>query len=266
MIFILIMLYQAITFFVRDITYNEYFNFLYNFLLNFDFIILLIMTYYLYLKLEGSESKCLEAEVRLKVALFSLGLKTSLKSLQENYRNFSNKSRQEKAEIIIYVILSALWELFTLGVLLFVAFLNDTLIECLFIVSSFLITKNVFGTAFHFKSASACFIVSNLTYYALNRVTLVINISFIVPISLGILLAYVTSRFVKQTNKKLYRGMSKEEFNEITQNLTDFEKDLLMDFYCYRMKLVALSIKYHYSEKTIYNFKRKALAKLKEER
>ena len=225
----------------------------------------MIITYYLYLKLGRRESKCSETEaVASKVAYYYSGLKTSLQKLQESYRNFSSLPRQEKAETIIYLIFSGLWELFTLAVLLFVAFLNDTLVECIFIVSSFVITKKVFGTAFHFKSAAACFIVSNLTYYALNRITLPIQISFVVPISLGILLAYVTSKFVKANRQKLYRGMSKEEFNEVCQNsLTDLERKILEDYYCYRINMVALSIKYHYSEKSIYNVRRKALAKLK---
>lgn len=262
-VFALLLTYQMITVFIRNITYNEQFVRVYNLLLNFDFIILLIITYYLYLKRKGSEVVCQVATVQNGAGFYSV-LKNLLQGLQTNYQNFSSKDRQEKAEIIIYIILSALWECFTLGLLLFVAVLNHTLIECLFIITSFLITKGRFGTPFHFKSAWACFIVSNLSYYALNRITLSIGISFIVPVTLGILLSYGTSKLVKRPNREIYRGMPEQELLNICQELTEQEVNILRDFYCNKKTLVALSLKYHYSEKSIYNYKKNALKKLKE--
>ena len=260
----LILIYQELVTFLSSTAFQEEFQPLYSFLLNFDFIILLTITYYLHLKMRGSDYKCL-VEEHQNGAFLSSVLKTSLQRLQENFQSFSNKNRQEKAEVIIYIILSVLWECFTLGMLLLVAILNHTVIECLFILTSFLITKTTFGTPFHFRSAWACFIVSNLTYYMLNRVTLSINISFVVPITLGILLSYVTSKFVKKANRKLYRGIPKDELLEICKDLTKLEQNILMDFYSNRYNSVALSIKYHYSEKSIYNHKRAALDKLKEQ-
>jgi len=258
LVMILIIIYQILVLFIRNITWNGENEPLYNFLLNFDFIILLLMTYYLHLKSERRDFKCGQ-----EAYSFS-DLKTSLKKLQKNYRRFLSKSKQRRAETIIYIILSILWELFTLTILLFVAFLNDTLIECMFILSSFVITKKVFGTPFHFRSASACFIVSNLTFYALNRITFTVGISFIVPVSLGILLAYGTSKLVKRSAANLYRGMSVEEFDVACGvRLSDLEKDILQDYYCNRMNMVALSLKYHYSEKSIYNIRRNGMVKLK---
>ena len=254
---------QVVTLFIRNITFNENYTVLYDLLLNFDYMILLIIIYYLYLK-KGRDIICLE---ELKAAYSYSRRKVSLQKLQLSYQEFSKKTKQQKAEIIIYFFLSMLWETFTLGVLFFVAFLNDTIIECIFIVSAFLITKHTFGTPFHFKSAIACFIVSNLTYYALNRIVPSIGISIIIPIVLGILLSYFTSKLVKKRNTKLYRGMSEEDLLEIVNEcncLNKYEKDILVDFYSNRMTTVAIGMKHNYAEDTIYIHKKKALAKLKD--
>jgi len=223
----------------------------------------LIIIYYLYLK-KGRDIICLED---LRAACYSLRRKVSSLELRQSYQRFSKKPKQQKAEIIIYTALSVLWELFTFAVLILVAFLNDTIIEFVFIISAFLITKHTFGTPFHFKSAIMCFIVSNLTYFALIRITPSIGISIIIPIVLGILLSYFTSKLVKKRNTKLYRGMSEEDLLEIVNEcncLNKYEKDILVDFYSNRMTTVAIGMKHNYAEDTIYIHKKKALAKLKD--
>lgn len=255
-------LYQLIAIFLKNLTYNDQYDILCQFLLNFDFIILLLITYYLYVK-KGSDLGC--SGVVSGVAYLFSQRKTLFQTFQKNYQRFLNSSRQEKAEIVIYTILSLTWEAFTLGVLVLVAFLNHTIIECLFILTSFLITKVVFNNPFHFKNALTCFIVSNLTYYALNRITLSIHISFVVPITLGILLAFVTSKIRKEKKKEIYRGMAKDDLLEICKrkNLDKREIGMLTDFYCNRMQMPAMAIKYHYSERAIYSQRKKILEKLK---
>ena len=117
--------------------------------------------------------------------------------MQKNWRNFKENFKQQdkvtKITNIIYLILSIFWNMFTILTVIVIAFLNDTLVECIFIVTSFWLSKGKFGKPFHLKSMTHCFIVSNLTYYVLNRITTPLGISIIIPIMLGVGLSYVTS-------------------------------------------------------------------------
>lgn len=268
-VILIIFLYQSISLFLRNLTFNEQYELMYEFLLNFDYMILLIITYYLHL-MKGRDFKWIFSANYLAQNLDGvqsfLGLKTILSKWQKKYQLFSNSKRQEKAFIIIYLLLSAIYELLNITVIIFVAFLNHTIIECLFILTSFLITKRVFGKPFHFNSATKCFIVSNLTYYILNRITFNIGISFVVPIILGVLLSYVTSLFVKSKEDiKLFRGMEENKLKEICYeyNLNSLETNILIDFYSNRLSLVKLSLKYNYSKDAIWKKKKSALKKIK---
>ena len=211
-------IFQAVSVTIRDVTINNSYGITMSILLNFDYILLSIMFYKVYFNLGG---KSLWDWV---VGLFS-HLQTSLKSfptkLQNFYLNNKKKSRFEKISDSIYIPLFILWNIFTLIVVLFVATLNHTFAECIIILCSFWINKRTFGKAFHMSTAFSCFIVSNLTYYALNRITIPAGISLIISVILGIALCYVTSKFVK--TKKLYRGMSLNEYNTNVLDLYDEE-------------------------------------------
>ena len=63
---------------------------------------------------------------------------------------------------------------------------------------------------------------------------------------------------------ELYRGIPEEDFLKICKDrkLTSLEKNLLTDFYCNRMSIVQITLKYHYSDTQIYRFKAIALKKL----
>ena len=261
---LIIICYQSISLFLRNVTFNDQYELMYDFLLNFDYMILMIITYYLYL-LKGSDFKCtysanyLEQQASDGVSLYSV-LKTKLLKLQKKYQLFLNSKKSDQAFVIIYLLLSAIYELFNLLIIIFVAFLNHTVIECLFILTSFLITKKVFGKPFHFNSASKCFII------ILNRITFSIGISFVIPVFLGIILSYVTSLLVKSTREiNLYRGMKENTLREIcnNHNLNSVETDILVDFYTHKMSLVKLSLKYNYSKDAIWKKKKAAIKKLK---
>lgn len=266
MIFILNLGYQVIALIIRNISYGGEYTKVYDFLLQFDYIILLTISYVI-VKMKGSEYKWSLKAVGSYLHLQHSSKKSATKLPKESL------SREEKVERLtenIYLVLVIIWNFFTLGCVILVCTLNTTLITTIFLLISFMMTKATFGKAFHMKSALSCFIVSNLVYFALSRVTVSVNISFLIPIILGVGLSYVTSFFVKKTEKKeikLYKGMKKEELLEIikTKNLNKYEQNLLIDFYCNRMTLIKLSMKYNYSKDTIYYHKKKALKKLKEE-
>ena len=160
------------------------------------------------------------------------------------------KNKEEKLSIIIFFILSLIWNCLTLLIVFVIAIINDSVIECIFIVSSFWLSKSAFGKPFHFDSMIVCFIVSNLTYYILNRITTPLGISIFIPILLGVGLSYITSKFVKKTYKPLYRGMPIDLFEETILQVVDKDSDkykICYEFYIEKKSDLSLSYKYNYS-------------------
>ena len=263
----IIVLYQAMTLFLRNITIDDKYEILYDFLLIFDEIVLLLSTYYIFLKrnCELKWNYFLDFPVwELVKQASAINSKSPSDILKEKKKLWVEAPKEEKAYFIIYLMLIFMSELVNLTIIFFVAFLNHSIIECMFIFTSFMITKKVFGKPFHFDSAVKCWIVSNLTYYLLNKISLPITLSFVVPITLGVLLSYVMSRFVKEKSKQLYRGIYEQELLEIcdNKNLTGHEINILKDFYCDRMSLVKMGFKYNYTEPAIRKQKKKALEKI----
>lgn len=179
-----------------------------NIILTIDYSLTMLLAYKIYF-MKGDVTLC--GVFQVVVGSFSQKLTSSANSLKKYLTSFSTNNKKAKFEITLFTILCLLWNIFTVSCVLFVGFLNDTFVECIFILTSFWLNKTMFGEPFHLKNAAHCFIVSNLTYYCLNRITTPLDISVLVPICLGILLAYFTSKLVKKNQKKLYRGMSEEE-------------------------------------------------------
>lgn len=263
---LLITLYQAISLMVRNLSFNyEYGNYIVDTILNLDQLLLLAITYTVYfIKKEGLQ--CREQIVGLSL-LKKINLKTLLKRLQKNLHNFRKLEKVEKLSIIIYLVLSLIWNTLSLVLILIVARLNDTFIECLFILTSFWLTKRTFGKAFHLSSMSKCFIVSNLTYYTLNRITTPLGISIFIPILLGVGLSYFTSKLVKKIYKPLYKGMPEDLFEETILKVTDKDSvkyKVCYDFYILRESDVSLSFKYNYTIAGIRKIKDRINDKIKE--
>lgn len=203
------MIFQLLSMFIRNIEIVNSHGIIISILLNFDYILLSIISYKLFFDMGG---KSLWDWVVSSFSHLRTLLKTLPTKLQKFYLNNKAKSRFDKISDCVYIPLFLLWNVFTLLVILFIATLNHTFVECIIIATSFWINKKTFGEPFHMKTALSCFIISNLTYYCLNRITVPNGISLIVSISLGIALCYMTSKFVK--SKKLYRGMSIEEYDK----------------------------------------------------
>ena len=145
--------------------------------------------------------------------------------------------------------------------------LNETFIECIFILSSFFISKHVFGKAFHLDSMLKCFVVSNLTYYCLNRITTPVGISIFVPIILGVGLSYFTSKLVKKSYQPLYKGMSEDLFNESILKVVDQDSEkykICYDFFVKKHNALKLSRKYNYTEAGIRKIISRVNGKIKE--
>ncbi len=266
-VFFLFLFYQIITLIIRNINYAESNSFIINFILSIDYVILQIITYKVYF-MKGENNLC-GMEVYLS-SLKKINLKKSLLNLRKNYQNnlekFREKSTQDKLAINIFIILSLLWNIFTVLLIVLVAKINDTFIECIFILSSFWLSKGKFGKPFHFESMILCFIVSNLTYYTLNRITTPIGISILIPILLGVGLSYVTSKFVKKEYKPLYRGMPLEVFDETILKIEEKDNikyNICKEFYINKVSDLSLSFKYNYSVSGIRKIKSRINEKIK---
>lgn len=262
MLFIfLIQLFSTFTRFRYSINYVE--NIIANLMLNLDYIIILIISYKIYFEKGGT---ICYLEDQFSSSLKKLNLKNLQRKLRKNWRKFKKQDKVTKLYYIIYFILSLLWNTLSVVLILFVAKLNDTFIECIFILTSFWLSKKSFGKAFHFSSMTKCFIVSNLSYYILNRITTPLGISIIVPILLGVGLSYVTSKLVKKTYKPLYRGMPEELFEETILKVVDkggTKYNICYDFYVQKKSIVSLAMKYSYSESGIRKIKDRVNDKIK---
>lgn len=257
-------LYQLITIYIRNINYTNDNSIIINTILNLDYLLLLLITYKLYF-MKG-ELKLCGMEVGLS-SLKKINLKKLLKKLQRNLHKFKQLPKQERLSISIYIFLSLLWNTLSLVIILLVANLNHTFIECLFILTSFWLSKHAFGKPFHLPSMIQCFIISNLTYYTLNRITTSLGISIFIPILLGVGLSYITSKLVKKTYKKLYKGMPKELFDETILNVVDknsVKYKICYDFYINKKSDLALSFEYNYSFAGIRKIKDRINDKIKE--
>lgn len=226
-----------------------------NVILTIDYSLIMLLTYKIYF-MKGDVTLC--GVFRELVGSFLQKLTSSLSSLRKYLIQFSKRTKKIKFEITLFTVLNLLWNIFTVAAVLFVGFLNNTLVECIFILSSFWLNKTVFGKAFHLKNAAQCFVVSNLTYYCLDRITTTLNISMLVPIVLGILLSYFTSKLVKKNQKKLYRGMTEEELaywlNKVTNNKLDYKICKL--YYVDRYSEVKVASVTNYSVENIKKRKR----------
>lgn len=261
---ILIQLISTVTRYRYSIEYVN--NIIANLLLNLDYIIILIIIYKLYFT-KGDKNLWTYLVDQCLSLLKKMSLKNLLTKLQKNLLNFKKKSKEEKLTIIIYLLLSLIWNVFTVFVVLFIAKLNHTLIECIFILTSFWLSKRIFGKAFHLSSMIHCFIVSNLTYYVLNRITTPLGISIFVPILLGVGLSYFTSKLVKKTYKPLYKGMPESVFEETI--LKVIEKDsmkykICYDFYIEGKSDLSLTFKYNYSLAGIRKIRMRVNDKIRE--
>ena len=262
-VILLMLVYQLISLVIRGQNINQiYSNSIIDFLMNFDQILMLAITYNIYF-MKG-ERLCLQ-EVCLSLPK-KINLKNLQVKLQRNLRNFKKLDKETKLTYIIYFIFSIIWNVLSVIIILLIAKLNHTFIECIFILTSFWLSKRIFGKAFHLKSMIQCFIVSNIIYYVLNRITTPLGISIFVPIMLGVGLSYVTSKLVKNSYKPLYRGMPKELFEETILKVVDKNSEkykICYDFYIEKKSIIYLSMKYNYTEIGIRKIKSRINDKIK---
>ena len=219
-------------------------NFYITFILNIDYFLIIIILYKLYFK-KGGTNLCQMVVSYGSQKLASL--KTSLVKLRKKFLNKKPKSKEEKITFAIYYPLYLLWNLFTMLIIVLIAFLNDAFVEAIFITVAFWVNKRSFGKPFHFKSVAVCFAFSSLTYYILTRITFKTETSFFIPIFLGVALSYVTSHFIKK-NTKLYKGMTRGDLYATIIKVTDdpIVIKICEQYYCDRLddRKIARNVSY----------------------
>ena len=261
-------LFQFISLITRNVNIvnqeNLYKYLIISIILDIDYFVLLLMSYKLYFIKGGKD---LWVWVHGSFSDLLISLKKLPRKLQISYQESKPKKTDDELAYKIYLVLFWLYNFFTVVVVLFIATLNDTFIECIFILSSFWINKGVFGKPFHLKKASTCFIVSSLSYYVLNRLTWRIGISFLIPTILGIALSYITSKFMaRQENLYLYKGMPEDKFYELIRKVTSNEEhiEICKRYYVDKHSNLKIALHFNYSEINIKKIKEKINKKIKE--
>lgn len=212
---ILMMIFQVISLITRDYNVNIRLetNFIAQAIMSIDYVLISII-FYKYYFLKGGNS--IWEVVHYSGLDLMMKSKNLLKKFQKKLQNKERKqlTREQKVYNLIFYPFVIIYNLFSMAVIFLIAYLLNSVIECIFITLSFWINKFAFGKPFHAKDSKTCFIISSASYIILNKLaTSTIGISFLWQVILGVMFSFITSRFVKNTIKKLYRGMPIEEFN-----------------------------------------------------
>ena len=275
-------IFQLITGFCKNVNVVYFHSFITNVMFDIDYIIILLLFYHYYF--ERKEITDLWAMVvgfsldlwrgftELLVSLPQLlkHLSYGLKRLKNTTKKvLKEKDKWKKLDNIVflsfYYLLTAFWNIFTIVLVIYIAKLNNAIITILFVIFAFLFNKGKFGKPLHLKSAFWCFIISNISYYFISRLTLPIGTSYLVPILVGVLMSYFTALIVKYNMKEIYKGISEEELRNICKikHLDKYKTDFLVDYYCNKMNYVQLHFKYKYSIDRLRHMKMEYLKEFK---
>lgn len=258
----LMMLFQVISLVTRNMNVNITLgnNFIATVIMSIDYILISIILYKFYF-IKGGNSLC------GMVHYSGLHLMTALKNLPKKFqqklvkKNKKKLTKQEKVYNMIFYPFVIIYNLFSMAVIFFISYLLDSVIECMFITLSFWINKFAFGKPFHAKDSKTCFIISSISYIILNKLaSSTIGITILWQVILGVMFSFITSRFVRNEIKKLYKGMPNEEFDNKILKVTD--KDSLQYKICYmyyidRKSELEISHKVNYSIDNIKKIKAK---------
>ena len=158
--------------------------------------------------------------------------------------------------------------LYLLGVLV-IAFLSDKLIEFITFMFTYTIIRNEFTKAVHgsnftssaHKGIIYCRIITTIVQLVsiifLVKVDVSKYINLLFAVILGIV-NFLAKDYLEHKIKKIrfYKGMSKEE---IPQELTGIEYDIIYQYYVKRKQIEQIAYKLNYSYDNIYKIKAKII-------
>lgn len=274
-------IFQVITGFCKNVDVKDFNEFITNVMFDIDYIIILILFYYYYFErkevkdlwemVAGYLLDLLRGFTQLPVLFLEslkhliYGLKKQLNTIKKVLKSKTREKIDNIAFLSVYYLLTLFWNVFTIILIIFIARINNVAITMLFVMFAFLFNKGKFGKALHLKSAFWCFVISNISYYFISRLTLPIGTSYLVPILIGVCMSYYTALLVKYMTKEIYKGITESELREICElkHLDKYKTEFLVDFYCNKMNYVQLHFKYKYSPDRLRHMKMEYLKELK---
>ena len=261
-------LFQTISLSTRnlDVTITLGNNFITTVIMSIDYILISIIFYKFYF-LKGGNSIC--GMVHYYGSHLMMVLKNLPKKLQEKLNSKKAKlTKQEKVYNMIFYPFVIAYNLFSMAVIFLISYWLNAVTECIFITLSFWINKFAFGKPFHAKNTKTCFMISSASYIILNKLaTSTIGISLLWQVILGVMFSFITSRFVKNAIKKLYRGMPVKEFDNKILKITDknsLQYKICYMYYIERKSELQISHNVNYSIDNIKKIKSKINKKLEE--
>lgn len=260
-------LFQIVSLSTRNINANRGIgaNFIATTILSIDYILISIIFYKLYF-MNGGKSIC--GMVHCYGSRLMMESRNLLRKLQAKLKTKKKLSKQEKVYNLIFYPFVIVYNLFTMLVIFIISYAFDSVIECIFITLSFWINKFAFGKPFHAKDSKTCFVISSISYIILNKLASgTIGITYLWQVVLGVMFSFITSRFVKGTITKLYKGMPKEEFDEKilkVDNKDSLQYKICYMYYVERKSELEIAYKVGYSVDNIKKIKAKINKKIKE--
>lgn len=240
-------------------------NFIATTIMSIDYILISIIFYKLYFMNGG---KTIWEMVHGYGSHLMMESRNLLKKLQAKLKTKKKLSKQEKVYNLIFYPFVIVYNLFTMLVIFIISYAFDSVIECIFITMSFWINKFAFGKPFHAKDSKTCFIISSISYIILNKLASgTIGITYLWQVVLGVMFSFITSRFVKETITKLYKGMPKEEFDGKilkVDNKDSLQYKICYMYYVERKSELEIAYKVGYSVDNIKKIKAKINKKIKE--
>ena len=274
-------LFQMSALYCKNIVYANDKSLLMNMMFDIDYIIISLLFYYYYFN-QKEVKELWEMVVGLlsdlwhgftQLLVFFLesskhliyGLKKQISTIKKVLKSKKKEKLDNIVFLSVYYLLNIFWNVFTVILIIFIASINNMTITIIFVIFAYLFNKGKFVKPLYLKSELCCFIVSNISYYFISRLTLPIGTSYLVPILIGVLISYYTSLIVKYNTKEIYKGISESELREICEikHLDKHKIDFLVDYYCNNMNYVQLHFKYKYSIDRLRHMKMEYLKEFK---
>ena len=257
------LLYQIISELYKNINLNiSVENFIVEKILLIDYYMLLILTTLKYMKKGGYIYGWRWCWILANLSK----LRFCKKTICEN-----EKPIQESIEpgFRLFIVLLSIFQLSVVGTVCY--FINNVTWQFIIIFVSFVVMRKCFGKSYHANSVIVCTTLSCVVFVCATKLSLPSYISVLCNVLIGCLVAYmmyVMYYFVKYTTAQgvtIRRGMSKDALLEVcyTNNLNEFETNLLIDFYCNKYSAVFLARKYGYSSDNIHKIKAKLLKRIR---
>ena len=263
LILIMFSIYQLLCLSFKSINIIANNNFIVLLILQIDYYLLIILT------ILGIFNKGGENNEQWQSILVILSKQISFrKSISKNQSVIHKESVESEKGYKLFVVMLSVFQFTLVGFLCY--FINNVTWQYIVVFISFVVMKLCFGKSYHCNSVIDCTTLSCVTFISATRLGLPPHISVLCNVLNGCLLAYlmyVLYYFFKYTTAQaitIQKGMSKDLLLIVCKenNLTEFETNILIEYYCNRNKLLWIANKYGYSEDRLKAIKRNILERI----